>query len=88
MARKPNIAAIRVDYTKDAPKFAARYEPEQSFYWVARLNENKPSQEYTVHAMRSPYVDNLGHPLYFVRITHTPSKLTLYVRKCEIIEGK
>lgn len=88
MSKRRHIAAIKVDYTLDYKDQAARYEPEQSLYWVARLNENKPSPEYTVQAIRSPYVDNQGKPLFFVRITHTPSNKILYARQCTIIESR
>lgn len=82
------IAAIRVDYITNPVIDAARYEPEAALYWVARLIEYRPSTDYTAKCNRIGYVDDNGRPLFFVCIVHIPSKKTLYVRSCELIEVK
>lgn len=88
MARKPVIQAIKVEYTVDALQHAKRLEVEQASFWLARLNETKPNKAYTVQIVRTPYVDDINQPLFFIRIDHVPTKKVMYARNLEIIEGK
>ncbi len=76
---------IRVDYTRNPATEAKRLEPEQASYWRMMLEAHKPSAEWATACVRSPYMDNSAQPLYFLRLTHTPTNKVVYAKALTLL---